>query len=374
MAEPRDALDGTAVNLETFCAYSVFHINIRPEGKASLCCRAHNTITVNGRELSLHHDSFEDIWNSAYMRETRRKMVLGERVEACSGCYQMEREGGQSLRIHANTYEETLRRGGLDAVYQLARTAVSTKDGMAPPPSSLHFWLGNVCNLKCRMCHPHFSSQIAADRVHSRLSVGSAGLGSRVVLLPDFLKGVTYQGLDDTEMRDGVLFRLVSPQRPAVISLPATGDPVRRIEVSGVRDDRAPCSLVVSLQNGATIERTVNDSAWSFTVDFETPIECKTDITIALRMEPARSVFGVRHLSITSVRSIGKALPREFTSRFVENPNWFDNEDVLFKEILASPESVRFINFAGGEPLLHARIADILSLFVERGHHRNITL
>src|SRR5258707_10772837 len=47
--------------------------------------------------------------------------------------------------------------------------------GNMPFPSALHLWLGNHCNLKCRMCSPMFSSRIAADGVHAAWFSGQKG-------------------------------------------------------------------------------------------------------------------------------------------------------------------------------------------------------
>jgi len=301
-------------------------------------------------------------------------MFQGEQVEACSGCYQTEQEGGKSLRDHANSCEETQRRGGLRAVYEAARQVVSENDAVAPRPSSIHLWLGNLCNLKCRMCSPHFSSQIAADPLHSRWSTNGKGLARRVVLLPDYLAGVRYDGFHAAATQDGVIVRLIRPDEPAVISLSSTGDPLRGLEITGFKDGPQPCTLVVAINGERAIEQCITDAQWHVYAQFQPPIECRPDISIRLSVGNTQARVGIRELALTSAPAVGKAFPREFASRLVENPNWFESEDVVLKEIVASPESIRFINFAGGEPLVHERIADILNLFVERGLSHRIGL
>jgi glutamate-1-semialdehyde 2,1-aminomutase len=57
---------------------------------------------------------------------------------------------------------------GENDVFERARKVVTQNSGSASPPSALHLWLGNLCNLKCRMCSPAFSSRVASDPVQSK--------------------------------------------------------------------------------------------------------------------------------------------------------------------------------------------------------------
>jgi MoaA/NifB/PqqE/SkfB family radical SAM enzyme len=53
-------------------------------------------------------------------------------------------------------------------------------------------------------------------------------------------------------------------------------------------------------------------------------------------------------------------------------PDWVKNEKVVFEEILAHPEYLRVINFAGGEPLIHPMFPKILEKLVDTGHVAHI--
>ena len=88
----------------TFCAAPFYQINITNDGKARLCCRTHDSITEGNRPLSLHSETFEQIWNSKYMCTVTGAMIAGEKVDACVGCYATEADGGKSLRhiLNAN--------------------------------------------------------------------------------------------------------------------------------------------------------------------------------------------------------------------------------------------------------------------------------
>jgi MoaA/NifB/PqqE/SkfB family radical SAM enzyme len=137
------------------------------DGKVRLCCRSEVNITSEGRDLSLHDATLGQIWNSDYLRSVRGRMLSGRAVEDCRQCYATEAGGATSLRQVMNacfasrfdlTGEEELLKRTEDCLH---------RDDNVPFPLALHLWLGNHCNLKCRMCSPMFSSRIAADGVQA---------------------------------------------------------------------------------------------------------------------------------------------------------------------------------------------------------------
>ena len=360
------------LTLKTFCAYPFAHIDIRFDARASLCCRTNSHIKSSGRELSLHHETFDQIWNSDYMRETRWRMVSGKPVEACTVCYRAENEGAQSLRTHANHPSNlyplfsTL---SLDEVYAYGKRLVTEEDAIAPSPSSIRFQFGNLCNLKCRMCNAENSSLIAADAVHSRW-IG--GVERKAVLLPEFITGVEYFGFGKLQNRDARVYRLLHPGEKALISLPSNGDPIGRIKVSGYYNDAHACTLFLTLGDDRIIRQPISAPDWAAEIGFDPPIEMQPAICIGLEIEGSRVPIGIQNLTLITAPTIGKAFPREFISRFPENPSWFDNEDLLLKEIMGSPERLRFINFAGGEPMLQKKLETFLEVLVEKGVSKNI--
>jgi MoaA/NifB/PqqE/SkfB family radical SAM enzyme len=113
----------------------------------------------------------------------RRRMVKGSPVKECSKCYQTEAEGGTSLRqimnLHAGCRDDGT---GENDSFKRALNVVTQNSGNAAPPSALHLWLGNLCNLKCRMCSPAFSSRVASDPVQSKWlgEVGTVDTPSRI--------------------------------------------------------------------------------------------------------------------------------------------------------------------------------------------------
>jgi pyruvate-formate lyase-activating enzyme len=359
-----DSVQSTAKSESTFCRFAFGHINLRVDGKASLCCRALNNVSDGTRDLSLHIETFDEIWNSAYMRDVRRRMVSGESVPACRGCYAVEQEGGLSLRQQAN--------GPVfpTATFEEAARIVHHEEGIVPRPSSLHFWLGNLCNLKCRMCSGVLSSQIAGDLVHSKWSGGPS---PSVTLLPRFLHGVDYAGFGTMQDHGGRIHRLLAPHQTGLITLPSSENSMSSIEIAGFAAGSLPCTLVMTIGN-MVLTRILNEQEWRFDVGFEATEDFPSSISIGLRYDESGTIVGIRDLTLRGTPSLGKPHLPEFVSRLPENPAWYANRKVIFDEILAKPENLTFIDFAGGEPMLHEHLEGILRLLVERRLAKNIGL
>jgi sulfatase maturation enzyme AslB (radical SAM superfamily) len=152
---------------KTFCALPFHQMTVMNDGKVRLCCRSEVNLTSEGRDLSLHDATLGQIWNSDYLRAVRRRMLSGLAVEDCRQCYATEAGGATSLRQDMNAcFAWRLDVTGEEELLKRTEDCLDSGDNM-PFPSALHLWLGNHCNLKCRMCSPMFSSRIAADGVQA---------------------------------------------------------------------------------------------------------------------------------------------------------------------------------------------------------------
>ncbi len=124
----------------------------------------------DGTPLSVHEQSLDEIWNSKQLRQIRHDLLEGKRVAFCEVCYQHEEAGHASPRTTSN---QSWSDGWLNAErWDLAQLdAHSTAQAhRMPAPGSLELNLGNLCNLKCRMCHPGSSSRIARDPIQRQWS------------------------------------------------------------------------------------------------------------------------------------------------------------------------------------------------------------
>lgn len=149
----------------SFCILPWTHLTAFPEGTVRLCCVAEDSIKRDGVPLSLQTEPLEEIWNSPYMRGVRRDMLAGKPVKECAECYRNERALGESVRTRANVRWKA----ELGPVFDSLLDG-SERNHYAARDLPVYYQLipGNLCNLKCRMCIPNFSSQIERDEVHRR--------------------------------------------------------------------------------------------------------------------------------------------------------------------------------------------------------------
>jgi MoaA/NifB/PqqE/SkfB family radical SAM enzyme len=108
-------------------------------------------------------DDFSEAWNSQNMQDIRMSMVSGKRVEGCSVCYLQEASGRISNRQYSN--QEWSNRLGRDRIKKLIDEAIVNNGSLKYSVAYLDLRLGNLCNLKCRMCNPYNSSQIAKEHI-----------------------------------------------------------------------------------------------------------------------------------------------------------------------------------------------------------------
>lgn len=125
---------------DKFCIMPFVHAFVTPE-KISPCCAYIDPIKINSKE---------QYWNSEQLKKIRQNFLDNKQDKGCWTCWDKEKRGYSSLRQHSNS------------IYQANIDAV--KNGKQyDTPFYLDLRLGNLCNLKCRMCISTWSSQIADE-------------------------------------------------------------------------------------------------------------------------------------------------------------------------------------------------------------------
>jgi organic radical activating enzyme len=118
---------------------------------------AEEEITDNtGKKFDLNTASFAGIQNSGYMQNLRQQFLDQKQPQTCRKCWREERAGRTSKRMHT-----------LDRLKHILPDQTWTAD--AKPLMFLDLKLGNICNLKCRICGSWSSSTFAAEEL-SQLS------------------------------------------------------------------------------------------------------------------------------------------------------------------------------------------------------------
>jgi MoaA/NifB/PqqE/SkfB family radical SAM enzyme len=87
------------------------------------------------------------------MRKLRQQFLDGEKPQTCRKCWNEERSGRTSKRMHT-----------LDRLKHVMPSTDWTAD--AKPLMFLDLKLGNICNLKCRICGSWSSSQFATEELN----------------------------------------------------------------------------------------------------------------------------------------------------------------------------------------------------------------
>jgi sulfatase maturation enzyme AslB (radical SAM superfamily) len=137
------------------------HLFADENGVIYPCCRSvgsklPNVNEADGRPFRVQDEGgIAEGWNSAYMRNLRRDMLAGRRPEPCARCYMYEDIGMRSHRQSQNEHY----------LKQIAGLLMRTDpDGSAPLElQTIDLRLGNLCNLRCRMCSPQSSKALIRE-------------------------------------------------------------------------------------------------------------------------------------------------------------------------------------------------------------------
>jgi len=136
-----------------FCVLPWISLEASPIGTVRPCCLADDEIVDNdGNKFKLATAKFNDVQNSDYMQNLRVEFLNEKQPETCKRCWNEEESGRTSKRMHT-----------LNRLKHILKHNDWTKD--AKPLMFLDLKLGNICNLKCRICGSWSSSQFAAEEI-----------------------------------------------------------------------------------------------------------------------------------------------------------------------------------------------------------------
>ncbi len=138
---------------EKFCVLPWISLEASPIGTVRPCCLADDEILDDaGEKFSLLSADFGAIQNSDSMRGLREQFLAGQQPQTCRRCWSEERAGRTSKRMHT-----------INRLKHVVGEQQWTAD--AKPLMFLDLKLGNICNLKCRICGSWSSSQFAAEDI-----------------------------------------------------------------------------------------------------------------------------------------------------------------------------------------------------------------
>jgi len=138
---------------DQFCVLPWISLEASPIGTVRPCCLADDEIVDDdGEKFKLLSAELVDIQNSQHMVLLRQEFLNGKKPETCRKCWNEEHSGRTSKRMHT-----------INRLKHILGNQEWTTD--AKPLIFLDLKLGNICNLKCRICGSWSSSQYAAEEI-----------------------------------------------------------------------------------------------------------------------------------------------------------------------------------------------------------------
>lgn len=138
---------------DKFCVLPWVSLEASPIGTVRPCCLAEDEIVdSNSTKFNLATADLKKIQDSEYMYQLRQAFLAGDRPDTCRKCWREEDAGRTSKRMHT-----------LDRLKSMLDDTGWTMH--AKPLMFLDLKLGNICNLKCRICGSWSSSQFAVEEI-----------------------------------------------------------------------------------------------------------------------------------------------------------------------------------------------------------------
>jgi MoaA/NifB/PqqE/SkfB family radical SAM enzyme len=139
---------------EKFCILPWVSLETSPIGTVRPCCLAEEEIVDNlGNKFDLSSNAvLSTIQDSSYMQNLRKQFLAAEQPSTCKKCWAVEDAGGTSKRMHT-----------LDRLKHMIPDQEWTEDSKSL--MFLDLKLGNICNLKCRICGSWSSSTFAVEEI-----------------------------------------------------------------------------------------------------------------------------------------------------------------------------------------------------------------
>lgn len=132
-------------NKNTWCVNPYINLAVEPSGEMIPCCMSSKKYKTDKGSKTLDQEPIINFWNSKDRQDLIDQLENGIKAKGCEYCWKEEEAGKISKRQRDNQewQGEEIKRDRLPAIMYLA--------------------LGNLCNLKCRICYGDRSSVIADE-------------------------------------------------------------------------------------------------------------------------------------------------------------------------------------------------------------------
>lgn len=139
---------------ESICVLPWISVEITSNGRYKPCCYYDGGLKQeNGEYYHLDTHTYSEVYNGHGMKTLREKFKNGVKPDNCKRCWQSEDLKNSSVRTNIK-YQKNIEEFSYVANWEEESTKNLKITGIA---------LGNLCNLKCRICGPGASSRIAEE-------------------------------------------------------------------------------------------------------------------------------------------------------------------------------------------------------------------
>jgi organic radical activating enzyme len=136
-------------NNKSICKYPWDHSYIGSQYERKLCCISDDLVSEEKTET-------KDFWNSAVMKDVRKKMLAGEKIDACSVCYKNEEQNIESLR------QQSWKSPCSEEEMISEVISKTNEDGSTVELPTYFDYRTIHCNLQCISCGSLYSSKHAS--------------------------------------------------------------------------------------------------------------------------------------------------------------------------------------------------------------------
>lgn len=341
-------------------------------------------VTEHGAPMSLNVNSVEQIWNSAYMRSVRRSMLNEEPIDECHVCYASEEATGQSYRTTAGSEIHLTPFADAASLKKRVSAAGYKVDWR---PSYVKIEVGNLCNLKCRMCYAGASSQIERDPVHTKWSddvdpLHAIWRGDVARIGPEPRIGVRSSGFHPPMADKLGICRWTNGA--GILTVPLTeGTKLDRLELEFGQSDGCDHSYEIVVNGKSCKVGSLNAAQRSISIDLS-HIKAGKELAIELTSNWTLDSAGLLQIGIpvaslklyrdSSDRKIQSIRPEHLWQRRETNGPWYMDDGILFDEILKAPDTLRRLYMTGGEPFIIKRVWEIVDFLIDNGAASHIDL
>jgi MoaA/NifB/PqqE/SkfB family radical SAM enzyme len=136
--------------MSKLCVLPWVSLETTPLGTVKPCCLADDVIP----DIDLSNNTLQEAFDGEYMRDLRQQFRDGMQPETCRRCWNEESAGRTSKRMNSLArLRDMLKPANID---------FDSNDGKL---IFIDLKLGNICNLKCRICGSFSSSKWAQEEI-----------------------------------------------------------------------------------------------------------------------------------------------------------------------------------------------------------------